>query len=418
MKINPFALLKELSFERLAGSAQERTAAEIITKHIESLDLKVVKEEFPVISFDTGSGTITAGNMTLPIHPYGLNEDCNLEKELVYLENADVMRFNKGRYKDKIVVSFGYTRKLQDIIQEQQLAAYIAISNPFREASSSSHRQKTFSDGYINSATIQYDDAMKLIKFDGKTVGLKIRQKVEERKAYNLIVDIAGKNPDDNMTYLVAHYDSVSRSPGATDNGGGTVSLIKIAEHFKKSPPQRNLRIIFFSGEEIGLLGSQYYVKQHEEEMKSKSSLVVNIDVSGDPIATSKVVVTGSKELLGYSEGISREAGLCIDHSLDIYSSDQMPFTVHEIPGISIARFAGKGSFNIHTPQDNIKNVTAEGLRIPISAGINLLDRVLNATIYPVKREIDSSLREKIEQYLWNLNFEEPKLQWIPKYKR
>jgi len=210
---------------------------------------------------------------------------------------------------------------------------------------SSSHRQKTYLDGYINSATIKYDDALRLIKHSGETVGLKIVQKVEERKAYNLIVDIEGSNPDDNMTYLVAHYDSVARSPGATDNGGGTVSLLKIAEHFSKHKPKRDLRIIFFSGEELGLLGSQHYVNSHEDEMKNKSSLVLNIDVSGDPIARSRIAVTGSKQLLGYSDGVLKETGLCIDHSLDIYSSDQMPFTIHEIPGISVARFAGKGQF-------------------------------------------------------------------------
>jgi aminopeptidase YwaD len=418
MKLNPLKILNELSFERIAGSENEKKAAAIIENYLKLLKLDMVPEEFTVYSFDTGTGMLSVGNKQIPVHPYGLNKNCTLSKEMVFLENPEIMRHNKGRYRDKIVLSFGYTRKIQEIINEQQLAAYIAISTPFREASSSSHRQKTYLDGYINSATIKYDDALRLIKHSGETVGLKIVQKVEERKAYNLIVDIEGSNPDDNMTYLVAHYDSVARSPGATDNGGGTVSLLKIAEHFSKHKPKRDLRIIFFSGEELGLLGSQHYVNSHEDEMKNKSSLVLNIDVSGDPIARSRIAVTGSKQLLGYSDGVLKETGLCIDHSLDIYSSDQMPFTIHEIPGISVARFAGKGSFNIHTPKDHPRFVTAEGLREPILAGRILLDRILNAAIYPVRKEIDSSLKEKIEQYLWNLSFEEPKLMWSPKYKR
>jgi len=61
--------------------------------------------------------------------------------------------------------------------------------------------------------------------------------------------------------------------------------------------------------------------------------------------------------------------------------------------------------------------VSPEGLAKPIEAAKSILDRILNAEIYPVKREIDSSLREKIEKYFWNLSYEEPKLQWTPKYK-
>ena len=168
----------------------------------------------------------------------------------------------------------------------------------------------------------------------------------------------------------------------------------------------------------MGLLGSQHYVASNEEEVIKKGSLIVNIDVSGDPIGANRVVVTGSKELLGYSDGILREANYCISHALDIYSSDQMPFARLELPGISIARFGGKGSFHIHTPDDSVKNISPEGLKTPINAGIIILKRILNADIYPVKREIDSSLRDKIEKYFWNLTFEEPTLKWTPKYKQ
>jgi Zn-dependent M28 family amino/carboxypeptidase len=190
-----------------------------------------------------------------------------------------------------------------------------------------------------------------------------------------------------------------------------------LAEYFSKRQPKRDLRLIFFSGEEMGLLGSQHYVNTNEEEVKTRGSLVMNIDVTGDQIGQNRVIVTGTTELLGYTDGITKEKGYCFDHSLDIYSSDQMPFTKFELPGISIARFGGKSSFNIHTPDDHHKNVSPEGLAKPIEAAKIILDRILNAEIYPIKREIDSTLREKIEKYFWNLSYEEPKLQWTPKYK-
>lgn len=418
MIINPYKIISELNFERLAGSKNEKKAAKIISSYLKALNLETEFQEFEIDTFDTGIGNITVDNKQFPIIPYGLNKDCSVEAELLFLENPEVLKYNKGRYKGKIVLSYGFTRKIQEYIKEQELAAFIAIGPPLRPAPSSSHRQKTYKEGYINSATISYEDGLKLSKLHGKKGILEIKQKVSTKKATNLIADIKGGDPDDNLTYLVAHYDTVARSPGASDNAGGTVSLLKIAEYFKTKQPKRNLRLIFFSGEELGLLGSQHYVATCEEEVKKNGSLIVNIDVSGDPLGQNRVVVTGSKELLGYSEGILREEGCCISHSLDIYSSDQMPFTQLELPGISFARFAGKGSFHIHTPGDNIKNISAEGLKTPIKGATILLKRILNASIYPVSRDIDPSLRERIEQYLWNLNYEEPALKWRPKYRQ
>jgi hypothetical protein len=417
MVINPYQIIKELNFERLAGSENERRAAAIISEHLNTLGLKCRKEEFELTTFATGKGVLKVGDSSFEVFPYGLNTDCRVEAELVFLENAEILKQNKGMYKGKIVISNGYSRTIQEALKEQELAAFIAIGPPCREAPSSSHRQKTFQDGIINSATISYENGVKLSKIKGKKALLEMTQQVSRKTAANLIVDIKGSEPDKNLTYLVAHYDSVARTAGASDNAGGTVSLLSVAEHFVNHKPKRNLRLIFFSGEELGLLGSQHYVSAHEEEVKKEGSLVLNIDVSGDPVGMNRVIVTGSKELLGYSEGILNEADHCLSHSLDIYSSDQMPFTRLELPGLSIARFGGKGSFNIHTPADHYKNISIEGLKTPIAAAKILLNRILNAGIYPVKRTIDSSLKEKIEKYLWNLNFEEPTLKWEPKYK-
>ncbi len=95
-----------------------------------------------------------------------------------------------------------------------------------------------------------------------------------------------------------------------------------------------------------------------------------------------------------------------------------MPFSIYEIPSVSISRRGGKANFFIHTSEDNPKYVTKQGFTNTIKATISFLSRILNAKIYPVKKEIDDSLREKIEKYLWNLTYEKPELKWEPKYKK
>ena len=416
--LNPYKVIKEIGFERLAGTDGEKKAIEILTSYIKSFGLKARLESFDLVSFEPGKATLTVEGKEFEIQPFGLNEDTAISADLLYLDNPDVIIYNKAAFKGKIILSYGYSRNLMQALKENEVAAYIAVGNPERKAPSWSHRQKSFKDGYVASATIKHEDGIKLMKYSEKKAKLKIIQTVKNLKANNIVVDIKGKGIDNNLTLVVAHYDSVALCAGSSDNGGGTVTLLKVAEYFSRNQPERDLRIVFFSGEELGLLGSQAFVKKHLKELEKRAGLVVNVDVSGDAIGFDTTMVLGTKELLGYFDGVTKELGIAFKTSLSIFSSDCMPFSVYEIPSVNISRRGGKGNFYIHTPDDIPKHVTRQGFENTIKATINFLDKVLNAKIYPVKKEIDECLKEKIEKYLWNLTLEKPELHWKPKYKK
>jgi len=416
--LNAYKVIKELGFERLAGTGGEKKAIEILIEHIEQLGLKPKLEAFDLVTFDPGEAKINIEGKEFPAVPYGLNENAAIEGEFIYLNNQEVINCNKGAFRGKIVMSYGFSRKLALDLKAGEVAAYIGIGRPGRETNSSSHRQKAYHDGYVPSVNIKHEIGEKLLKFSGKKVKIEIKQKVQKQKANNIVIDIKGKGRDNNLTLVTAHYDSVARCAGSSDNGGGTVTLLKVAEYFSKNQSERDLRIIFFSGEELGLLGSQAYAKKHKKELEKKISFLVNVDVSGDPIGFDCANVIGTKELLGYFDGITKEIGIAFHNKLDIYSSDGMPFSVYEIPSINIARAGGKANFFIHTPEDVPKYVSQKGLENTINSTITLLKRVLNAKVYPIKKEIDESLKEKIEKYLWNLTYEKPELFWTPKYKK
>ena len=416
--LNAYKVIEELGFERLAGTEGERRATEILSNHIKDLGLKPKLESFDLVTFDPGEAKISIDGKDFPAVPYGLNENAVIEGEFIYLDNQEIINCNKGAFKGKIVMSYGFSRKLALDLKAGEVAAYIGIGRPGREANMSSHRQKSSVDGYVHSVNIKHETGEKLLKYSGKNAKIEIKQKVQKQKAHNIVVDIKGKGRDKNLTLVVAHYDSVARCAGSSDNGGGTVTLLKIAEYFSKNQPERDLRIVFFSGEELGLLGSQSYAKKHKKELEEKIGFVVNVDVSGDPVGIDSAGILGTKELLGYFDGITKEIGLVFKSKIDIYSSDCMPFSVYEIPSVNIARSGGKANFFIHTPDDIPKHVSQKGLENTINASLNLLKRVLNAKVYPIKKEIDKSLKEKIEKYLWNLNYEKPELFWTPKYMK
>jgi len=415
--LNPMKVIKDLDFVRLSGTEGEKKAVGIISEYLKQIGYKPKIEKFGLTGFEQGIANIEVNSKSYSATPFGLNKSAEIEGELVWLDNIKILEQNRGAYKGKILITYNFSRGMALKLKEAGVKGFIYAGRPLRKATSLSHRQSTYKSGYIDSVTVDHTTGIKLKKLSGKLIKLKIDQEVNEKKGYNIIVDIPGKGKDDTLTIAGGHLDSVAHSPGASDNGGGIVTLIKIAEYFKNCKLSRDLRLVFFGGEELGLLGSQNYVKKHLEELKKRLGLMLNIDVSGDALGIDHMAVIGNKELMGYIDGIIREKGYMFERRLDIYSSDCMPFSAYEFPSVSLARSGGKASMNIHTDGDNYRNVNPEGYTSCIKASIQILERIINAEIYPVDRKIDSSLREKIEKYLWNLNYEEPKLEWTEKYK-
>jgi Zn-dependent M28 family amino/carboxypeptidase len=82
---------------------------------------------------------------------------------------------------------------------------------------------------------------------------------------YDTIAEIPGGDKKDEIVMLGAHLDSWWTGTGATDNGAGTVVMMEAVRILKALgiKPRRTIRIGLWTGEEQGLLGSQWYVAQH-----------------------------------------------------------------------------------------------------------------------------------------------------------
>lgn len=82
---------------------------------------------------------------------------------------------------------------------------------------------------------------------------------------YDTIAEIPGGDKKDEVVMLGAHLDSWWSGTGATDNGAGTVVMMEAVRILKALgvKPRRTIRIGLWTGEEEGLLGSQWYVAHH-----------------------------------------------------------------------------------------------------------------------------------------------------------
>jgi aminopeptidase S len=101
---------------------------------------------------------------------------------------------------------------------------------------------------------------------------------------YNLIADYPGGDAN-NVVMLGGHLDSVSAGPGINDNGTGSASILGVALQVKATgfQPTKHLRFGWWGAEELGLVGSTYYVNSLSSTEKSKIKAYLNFDMTGSP---------------------------------------------------------------------------------------------------------------------------------------
>jgi Zn-dependent M28 family amino/carboxypeptidase len=119
----------------------------------------------------------------------------------------------------------------------------------------------------------------------GVTLTIKNETKTKLVNSMNVLGFIEGSDPELKKEAVVigGHLDHLGRRGdyifnGADDDGSGSVGVMEIAEAFSKNPvkPKRSVVFALWTGEEMGLLGSRYYVAHPFIE---KTAANLNLDM-------------------------------------------------------------------------------------------------------------------------------------------
>jgi hypothetical protein len=130
----------------------------------------------------------------------------------------------------------------------------------------------------------------------GVSLGLTVNVNRVESPSFNVVGILPGSDPKLKNEAIVigAHYDHLglggegSLAPregeihhGADDNASGTAGVLELARMFSQGPkPRRTIVFIAFSGEEEGLIGSNYYVN-HPVAPLANTVAMINMDMIG-----------------------------------------------------------------------------------------------------------------------------------------
>ncbi|SES38614.1 Peptidase family M28 [Streptomyces sp. yr375] len=104
------------------------------------------------------------------------------------------------------------------------------------------------------------------------------------RTGYNLIADWPGGDTG-QVVMAGSHLDSVTSGAGINDNGSGSAAVLETALAVARSgyQPAKHLRFAWWGAEELGLVGSKYYVNNLSSANRARISGYLNFDMIGSP---------------------------------------------------------------------------------------------------------------------------------------
>lgn len=148
---------------------------------------------------------------------------------------------------------------------------------------------------------------------------------------------------------------------GADDNASGASALIHIARQLARTPPARTVVFIAFSGEEAGLLGSDFYVK-HPLFPLTRTYAMVNLDMVGR-LRNDRLLVYGSAtaaEFPALLDSVNSEAHFNLSYSGDGWGrSDQSSFYGAGLPVLHLFTDLHE---DYHRTTDDWEKINADGL--------------------------------------------------------
>lgn len=106
-----------------------------------------------------------------------------------------------------------------------------------------------------------------------------------DAKLYNTLNIIAETKAGDhdNVIHVSGHSDSVTAGPGINDNGSGSISILEIALQLTNFTVNNAVRFSWWTAEEAGLLGAEYYVHELPQTERNKIRLLLDFDMMASP---------------------------------------------------------------------------------------------------------------------------------------
>ena len=215
------------------------------------------------------------------------NYPIEVANDLLTLNKKYFKKFTKQNFRQKVLLvndTGEVSKQLQDLPKNIKPKALILLKDKLTQS------VETYIPEY---PTIEI---LRTAIENPKKINFSIENKfIANYQSQNIIGYIKGNQYPDSFIVFSAHYDHLGQLgkknyfPGANDNASGCAMLLSLAKYYAKHQPKYSVTFIAFGGEELGLLGSKYYV-EHPLFSLTKIKFLVNMDIMGTGDEGIKVV--------------------------------------------------------------------------------------------------------------------------------
>ena len=215
---------------------------------------------------------------------------------------------------------------------------------------------------------------------------------IDLKRELKTVHNVGAYMPGETAEYVIlgAHYDHLGLGgqfslapsmtgtvhPGADDNASGTAGVLELAHWFSRQPRhKRGILFLTFAGEELGLLGSNYYVN-HPELPLDKAVAMINMDMIGR-VRDQKLYVGGVGTGTTFKKLMDDVNGHYSYHTdlteAGYGSSDHTSFTTKQVPVLFF--FSGLHA-DYHKPGDTWDKIDAPAATKLLNMISGLIERL------------------------------------------
>jgi carboxypeptidase Q len=317
-----------------------------------------------------------------------------LEASVLYVESFDALQaLPANSAANKIVFidqrtertrdGSGYGRAVKARVQGPSIAAQLgAVALVIRSIGTSSERVPhtgaliyAMDAPRIPAFALAAPDADLLARHlkASKTVRMRLKSTARELPpvwSANVIGEIPGRDPANEIVLLGAHLDSWDLGQGALDDGAGVAIVLEAARLIGKvdRKPARTVRVVLFANEEFGLSGAHEYAKQVGDEV-ARHVIAMEADMGQGPVwRIQSQVASAATPAIASMHEILKPLNVELGSSDSAGGSDIGPLKALGVPGLELT-LDGSLYFDVHhTANDTLLKVDAKILDQSVAA--------------------------------------------------
>ncbi len=360
---------------RAGGTDGERQAANYVRDELASWGYEAELQQFPIQTYEPGDTTLEeTAPVTVTLTPLPLINSAigHVEGEVAAVdglgEAGDFPENVRGRIALIERGTITFTEKVQNAEDAGAIGVIVYNNAPGNE------QAPLAVPNQVPAVTISQEEGQAL-RAAAEAGTVRVKMSVSATVSNGATSqNVVARSPGSDCRVLVGgHYDSVPAGPGANDNGSGTVVAMEMARVLATRGETAHVCFTLFGSEELGLLGSGYYVSQLSDADRKTIVAMLNFDMLavGDDL-----VVLGTNTLTALAAQVANEQGVVARASSEPagFGSDHASFLQVGVPAAFFNCFCDP---RYHTIDDTIGFIQPERLTQAGGIGLEMVETLV-----------------------------------------